>query len=937
MNVSKVALAISAAVIISGCGGESSNSGKVVPKPTFPQVESKSLSVTVIDGYLEGATVWLDKKENQNFLPDGDEPRAVTNKQGVAVFNDIDPASFDKYVLVAKATAGKTVDHDNGKTVANSFYLTAPLKAGKTALLRASQEPVSYSSVITPLTTLVEMKLRQPASSASEASIIAASKLVAEELGLNADNVHVVLSDFKKLSSADATKAEQAAVSLVVSGVMPATVDELSTQFDSVLTHASTVNSSVKGAAADELVIHDADAADSVRVVKKIDSDGDGLIDALDAFPEDDSEWYDTDGDGKGNNADTDDDGDGVDDEKDTFPLEPSEDTDTDTDSIGNNEDSDDDNDGIVDTDDALPLDSTEHQDNDNDGVGDNKDADDDNDKVEDGKDAFPYNPQESKDTDNDGIGNNSDDDDDGDGYIDSKDNDPLTKLVVPESINACLDSLPDYPAGVARPDTPNGLLYSISRLNSGQAERSQLTQIERYIGQRDGLPDGNAAGRTVDVTQVTSVTPGAEAGIWNPSFELMYVDADNHQYLGSADVFRRWWSVNMATNTPDNMKLNEVTTSWVDRIDNRSPEMPVRHENISSVYVGKEIIDTLLGYREVCVVKHDAEFEWTEAGQYAIEKSRTYLDKDRVVVRGEKDYLEYNLKDKSEPESKPTWGYTDSVKVLTGMVHDGQQYGQDVVTSHIPSDQPVTMDQCLADLPDAGYEPLLNDSLQFDMYRFKEEKDPNTKQIVRVEQNAKYDFITWADSDVSWHGQDGLLESRLSGLFYHGETFTDVNVFYSFAERYFDHADGTMAGFEARENGGDVIVWGQENTATLQQSFDGSYFMPEVHHHEAKPLNATEQKASFKQVQHVVFAGAEQTLDRSTYEMVPACKYYSRLETTFYQADGSPSLDIENKPVIQFIDEVVWRDNKGIINRDRKTDGWDSETWHRTSVMNQE
>jgi len=41
-----------------------------------------------------------------------------------------------------------------------------------------------------------------------------------------------------------------------------------------------------------------------------VDSDGDGVPDNEDAFPNDPNEWEDTDGDGIGNNADTDDDGD---------------------------------------------------------------------------------------------------------------------------------------------------------------------------------------------------------------------------------------------------------------------------------------------------------------------------------------------------------------------------------------------------------------------------------------------------------------------------------------------------------------------------------------------------------------------------------------------------------------------------------------------------
>ncbi len=54
------------------------------------------------------------------------------------------------------------------------------------------------------------------------------------------------------------------------------------------------------------------------------DSDGDGVLDHLDAFPDDINEWLDTDGDQIGNNADLDDDNDGIADTRDGFPLDAS-------------------------------------------------------------------------------------------------------------------------------------------------------------------------------------------------------------------------------------------------------------------------------------------------------------------------------------------------------------------------------------------------------------------------------------------------------------------------------------------------------------------------------------------------------------------------------------------------------------------------------------
>jgi hypothetical protein len=156
------------------------------------------------------------------------------------------------------------------------------------------------------------------------------------------------------------------------------------------------------------------------------DDDDDGVLDTEDAFPLDLSESLDTDGDGTGNKADTDDDGDGFLDAEDAFPLDLSESVDTDSDGTGNNADTDDDGDGFLDTEDAFPLDSSESEDTDGDGVGNNADTDDDDDGVKDSEDAFPFDPSESVDTDGDGTGNNADSDDDNDGVADGFDAFPL-------------------------------------------------------------------------------------------------------------------------------------------------------------------------------------------------------------------------------------------------------------------------------------------------------------------------------------------------------------------------------------------------------------------------------------------------------------------------------------------------------------------------------
>jgi len=204
------------------------------------------------------------------------------------------------------------------------------------------------------------------------------------------------------------------------------------------------------------------------------DTDDDGYCDgpativdvceAVDVFPLDENEWFDTDGDEIGNNADPDDDGDGYndtveetegsdslnftstpvdtdgdfdpdstdpDDDNDSyndtvdaFPTDETEWTDTDGDEIGNNADPDDDGDGyndmveIAEGSDSLNFTSTP-VDTDGDFDPDSTDLDDDNDGFDDADDAFPTNSAEWLDTDDDGTGNNADTDDDGDGIPD--------------------------------------------------------------------------------------------------------------------------------------------------------------------------------------------------------------------------------------------------------------------------------------------------------------------------------------------------------------------------------------------------------------------------------------------------------------------------------------------------------------------------------------
>ena len=77
------------------------------------------------------------------------------------------------------------------------------------------------------------------------------------------------------------------------------------------------------------------------------DADDDGWSDSGDAFPQDATQWSDTDGDGFGDNPNGN--------NPDLFPDNPNEWSDTDEDGFGDNSDLDDDNDGVPDVDDLNP------------------------------------------------------------------------------------------------------------------------------------------------------------------------------------------------------------------------------------------------------------------------------------------------------------------------------------------------------------------------------------------------------------------------------------------------------------------------------------------------------------------------------------------------------------------------------------------------------
>ena len=153
-KLSTLALAATT-VLLTACGGGGGGSGSV-----------NALSGVAVDGYLQGATVFLDM--NRNGVLDAGEPSTVTDLNGryAVDYSGVTGAITGLPVVV---TGG--VDSDTGFAFAGK--LSAPVDAAKQA------------QVVTPLTTLVDAMVAQRLA----ADVASAKQKVAAALGLTVDQL----------------------------------------------------------------------------------------------------------------------------------------------------------------------------------------------------------------------------------------------------------------------------------------------------------------------------------------------------------------------------------------------------------------------------------------------------------------------------------------------------------------------------------------------------------------------------------------------------------------------------------------------------------------------------------------------------------------------------------------------------------------------------
>ena len=116
--------------LIAGCGGANTPG-------------TASVSGAVADGYLVGATVFLDK--DGNYRLDTGEPTTTTDANGAYTLN-VDSADVGKYPIIAMAIQGVTIDKDTDLPVQNSYILSLP---------KESVSGTVSSNFISPMSTQI--------------------------------------------------------------------------------------------------------------------------------------------------------------------------------------------------------------------------------------------------------------------------------------------------------------------------------------------------------------------------------------------------------------------------------------------------------------------------------------------------------------------------------------------------------------------------------------------------------------------------------------------------------------------------------------------------------------------------------------------------------------------------------------------------------------
>jgi hypothetical protein len=163
-----------AAALIAGCGSGASMTNNSAGT-------AKSVIVgTVADGYLVGATVFMDI--NKNYQLDEGEPAATTKGDGSYTL-EVSPGDVGKFPIVALAIAGQTYDLDDPAhtPISNSYVLS--MHAVSVDSSAAGSVTGSVKNFISPIST----QIREMIESGKYNTVDAATEALRVELGMPAN------------------------------------------------------------------------------------------------------------------------------------------------------------------------------------------------------------------------------------------------------------------------------------------------------------------------------------------------------------------------------------------------------------------------------------------------------------------------------------------------------------------------------------------------------------------------------------------------------------------------------------------------------------------------------------------------------------------------------------------------------------------------------
>jgi len=199
MKPTRIALSSLVLCLLAACGGGGGGDPALsasTPAATPIASAATTIAGTVIDGYIEGATVCLDL--NSNAACEANEPTTTSGSDGKYSLNYAGSTSGLHVVSLIPSTA-KDAD-DKGLTIA---------QAGKTAFTLMAPAPVAggTNTHVTPLTTLVSQQMTQ--SGITDAKV--AETQVKEKFGITTSLLN---NDFKANTSVANTNSAELAVAI---------------------------------------------------------------------------------------------------------------------------------------------------------------------------------------------------------------------------------------------------------------------------------------------------------------------------------------------------------------------------------------------------------------------------------------------------------------------------------------------------------------------------------------------------------------------------------------------------------------------------------------------------------------------------------------------------------------------------------------------------